>query len=57
MMRYRRLQHWAMAIGFALVITNGVVGYLTGLSVVNIIFGGLGLVIILLRGDLAGRGR
>lgn len=33
MMRYRRLQHWAMAIGFALVITNGVVGYLTGLSV------------------------
>ena len=44
-----------MVIGFALVLLNGVIAWVYGASAHNYIFAGLGLVVILLRGDLAGK--
>lgn len=55
--QYRRYQHYAMLVGFALVLLNGVLASISGPSAHNYIFGGLGLVVILLRGDLAGKNR
>lgn len=53
--RYKQHQHYAILIGFALVLLNGIVAAVVGGSAYNYIFAGLGLVMILLRGDLAGK--
>lgn len=54
MSEYRRLQMYAVLIGVALVVVNTITAYLTGLSAFNVAFIVLGLIVIALRGDLAG---
>lgn len=56
-MNYRRLQQTAVATGIILMLLNGFTMVYFGITSVRAVFFLLGLVVVLLRGDLAGKHR
>lgn len=54
---YRRLQQTAMATGIILMLLNGFTMAYFGITPVRAVFFLLGFVVVLLRGDLAGKHR
>lgn len=54
-MRYRRLQQTVIAAGIILMLLNGFTMLTFGITPVRAVFFLLGLVVVLLKGDLAGK--
>lgn len=55
--QYTRLHWTVVGGGLILVLVNGIVGYITGFDLHEVMFVALGIVLILFREDLAGAPR